>query len=145
MVAVMDVPSGATLKVVAATLPKWTAVAPVRFAPVIVTFVPPPGGPKAGVILVTAGGGAMTVKRVLGPGLLVPKLEVTVTVTMPFGSAGAMAVMLESEFTTMVAGTAPKSTAKAPVKLLPVMVTDVPPAPDPFLGEMAVTTGGGFV
>ena len=37
-----------TLKLVAAVVPKVTAVAPVRFSPVIVTAVPPAAGPFFG-------------------------------------------------------------------------------------------------
>ena len=37
-----------TLKLVAAVLPNITAVAPVRFVPVIVTVVPPAAGPLLG-------------------------------------------------------------------------------------------------
>jgi len=36
---------------------------------------------------------------------------------------------------------APNLTAVAPVKLVPVMVTDVPPAAGPDIGEIAVTVG----
>jgi len=36
----------------------------------------------------------------------------------------------------------PNLTAAAPVKLLPLMVTDVPPAAGPDVGEMAETEGG---
>ena len=39
----------------------------------------------------------------------------------------------------------PKLTAVAPVKLVPVMVTTVPPAVGPLLGLTPVTVGGGDV
>ena len=39
----------------AAVLPKLTAVAPVRFVPVMVTNVPPTSGPLVGLIAVTVG------------------------------------------------------------------------------------------
>ena len=42
---------------------------------------------------------------------------------------------------TPVAALAPKWTAVAPVKLVPVMVTDVPPAWGPLFGLTAVTVG----
>ncbi len=42
---------------------------------------------------------------------------------------------------TVVAGVVPKSTAVAPVKSVPVMVTVVPPAVGPALGLTAVTVG----
>ena len=41
-----------------------------------------------------------------------------------------------------VAAVPPKFTLVAPVKLVPVMVTDVPPAVEPDVGEMLVTVGG---
>jgi hypothetical protein len=37
--------------------PKLTAVAPLRFCPVILTVVPPPAGPELGLTLVLIGGG----------------------------------------------------------------------------------------
>ena len=40
-----------------------------------------------------------------------------------------------------VAAVAPKVTAAAPVKLVPVMVTVVPPPPGPEVGEIDVTVG----
>jgi hypothetical protein len=46
-----------TLKVVAVVPPKVTAVAPVRFVPVIVTLVPPDTPPEFGLTLVTDGAG----------------------------------------------------------------------------------------
>jgi len=41
----------------------------------------------------------------------------------------------------MLAGTVPKLIAVTPVKLVPKIVTDVPPAKGPPDGLMAVTTG----
>jgi hypothetical protein len=47
-----------------------------------------------------------------------------------------------AEFTVkVVAGVDPKLTAEAPVRLVPVMVTGVPPAVDPELGLTEVTAG----
>ena len=59
--------------------------------------------------------------------------------------AGAVAVMVV-ELTTMnvVAGVPPKETAEpVEVKLVPVMVTDVPPSAGPEVGERPVTVGAG--
>jgi hypothetical protein len=42
-----------------------------------------------------------------------------------------------------VAGFTPKATAVAPVKLVPLTVTDVPPALGPVLGLTAVTVATG--
>ena len=53
-VAVIEV-AELTVKLVALVVPNFTAVAPVRFVPVIVTAVPPGAGPDVGEIDVTAG------------------------------------------------------------------------------------------
>ena len=42
---------------------------------------------------------------------------------------------------TLVAAVVPKSTVVAPVKPVPVMVTNVPPAAGPLLGLIPVTVG----
>ena len=47
-----------TLKPVAAVLPNLTAVAPVKFVPVIVTEVPPASGPDVGLSPDTVGAAA---------------------------------------------------------------------------------------
>lgn len=49
-----------TVKLVAAVPPMLTAVAPVKFVPVIVTLVPPVVGPLDGFIVVTVGGAPTT-------------------------------------------------------------------------------------
>ena len=52
--------------------------------------------------------------------------------TVPAASAGSTAVMDVAEFTVkLVAAVVPNFTAVAPVKLVPVMVTDVCPADGP--------------
>ena len=53
-VAVIDV-GLLTVKPVALVAPNLTAVAPLKFVPVMVTVVPPPAGPAVGEMLVTAG------------------------------------------------------------------------------------------
>ena len=56
--------------------------------------------------------------------------------------AGEVAVIWVAELTVkVVAAVAPKTTAVAPVKLVPVMVTDVPPARGPAVGAIDVTVG----
>jgi hypothetical protein len=42
----------------------------------------------------------------------------------------------------LIAGAPPKLTLVTPVKLIPVMVTTVPPAAGPEVGEMPITVGG---
>ena len=62
------------------------------------------------------------------------------TVPLP---AGATAEIEVAELTVkLVAAAAPKVTAVAPEKPEPVMVTVVPPATGPDVGEIEVTVGG---
>ena len=56
--------------------------------------------------------------------------------------AGLSAVIVVSLTTVeFVAGVVPKSTAVAPVKPVPVIVTNVPPAAGPLVGLRPVTVG----
>ena len=72
----------------------------------------------------------------------VPPAVVTVTSTVPV-PAGDVAVIDVAELTVkLVALTAPNFTAVAPVRVVPVMVTNVPPAVGPDVGETDVTVGG---
>ena len=64
------------------------------------------------------------------------------TSTTPAAAAGAVAVIDVTELTVKaVAFVAPKRTAAAPVRLVPVMETEVPPAVDPLAGLTAETVG----
>jgi hypothetical protein len=116
---VLIVPELLTVKV-AAFPPNETAVAPVKFVPVIVT--PVPTAPLAGAKEVMAG---VTVKRVVvtkGP------LPGVVTVRGPVvAPAGTDVVIVPAESTVKVAATPLNETAVAPVK--PVIVTLVPTGP----------------
>ena len=59
----------------------------------------------------------------------------TVTSTVPAAPAGAVAVMEVALLTVkVVAAVAPNFTAVAPVKLVPVTVTEVPPVVGPEVG-----------
>ncbi len=70
-----------------------------------------------------------------------PPGVVTVTSTTPV-PAGLSAVILVLLTTVrVVAAMVPKSTTEAPVKLVPVMVTRVPPPAGPEVGLSAVTAG----
>jgi len=118
---VVIVPELLTVNV--ATLPpKKTALAPVKFVPVIVTLVPT--RPLAGVKEVMAG---VTVKRVVvfkGP------LPGVVTVMGPVvAPAGTVVVIVPEGLTVKVDATPLNETAVAPVKLVPVIVTAVPTGP----------------
>ena len=72
----------------------------------------------------------------------VPLGLVTVMSTVP-KPAGEVAVIEVAELTVKPAGTAPNLTAVAPVKLVPVIVTVVPPMIGPDVGDIAVTVGTG--
>ena len=71
----------------------------------------------------------------------VPTGVVTLTSTTPV-PGGEVAVIVVALTTVMpVADAPPNTTAVAPVKLAPVMVTPVPPATGPVVGEIEVTVG----
>ena len=73
----------------------------------------------------------------------VPPGVVTVTSTVPALPAGAVAVTEVADLTVNeAAAVAPKLTAEALVRLVPVMVTVVPPAVGPALGLTEVSVGG---
>ena len=75
---------------------------------------------------------------------LVPLVVVTVTFTVPGCPAGETAVIEVDETTvTLVAATVPKSTVAPGIKLVPVMVTEVPPVVGPEVGLTVVTIGAG--
>ena len=67
-----------------------------------------------------------------------PSGPVTVTSTVPV-PGGAVAVIEEAESAVTVAGVEPKSTAVAPARSDPLMVTLVPPAGGPVDGVTPVT------
>ena len=132
--------SETTVKLVAGEVPKSTAVAPVKAIPVIVTVLPPDSGPAVGLMLVTVGV-AVYVNWSAGEVADIPPGVVTVTSTTPV-PGGSSAVIVVSETTVkLVAGVMPKSTAVAPVKAVPVIVTVVPPVTGPSVGLMLVTVG----
>ena len=71
----------------------------------------------------------------------VPLGVVTVTLTVPV-PAGEVTVRLVAVTPLIeVPGLVPKSTAVAPVKLVPLTVTEVPPAAGPLEGLTPVTVG----
>jgi hypothetical protein len=99
-------------------------------------------GPEVGLTAVTVGTG-VEVNRSLELVTLVPPPVVTVTSTVPALAAGEVADIEVALVTVKVAAVAPKLTALTPVKLVPVMVTGVPPAVGPDIGLTPVTVGGG--
>ncbi len=121
----------------AAVVPKSTAVAPVKSVPVMVTVVPPAVGPEVGCDAGDRRGGDVgelvgsADRRWCRPAL------VTVTSTVPVAGrrgGGDRGGGVDGE---PMAGVVPKSTAVAPVKPVPVMVTVVPPAVGPAVGRDA--------
>jgi hypothetical protein len=117
---------------VAATLLNVTAVAPVKFVPVIVTDVPT--GPNVGVNEVIVGGGTVKLVR-LDP---VPPGAVTL-IGPVVAVAGTVAVICVAEFTVnVVAAALLNVTAVAPVKFVPVIMTDVPASPDVGVNDVIV-------
>ena len=134
-----------TTMIVALTPPNFTplvVLTPMKSVPVIVTAVPPLAGPLFGLTDVTVGG-AMYVNT--SPGLVadVPFAVVTCTSTPPgTPDAGDTAVTVVAlTFTKLVAATPPKVTAVVPVRLVPVIVTFVPPLCGPDVGFSEVTVG----
>ena len=128
-----------TLNVVAFTPSNVTAVAPVKFVPVIVTLVPPATGPEDGLTLVTVGAATYVNPLAFEP---VPPAVVTATVTAPAVLAGVVAVIWVALLTVkLVAFVPPNLTAVAPVRFVPVIVTLVPPAAGPEDGLTVVTVG----
>ncbi|MHC2619284.1 hypothetical protein ACVIW2_001316 [Bradyrhizobium huanghuaihaiense] len=65
----------------------------------------------------------------------------TLTSTVPAAPAGEVAVIDVAELNVKLADVAPNVTAVTPVKLVPVIVTEVPPAVGPAVGEIEVTVG----
>ena len=72
---------------------------------------------------------------------LVPPAVITVTSTVPV--PGAVVAVIEVALVTVndAAAKPPKLTFVTPVKFVPVMVTLVPPAPEPVLGLTPATVG----
>ncbi len=71
----------------------------------------------------------------------VPPGPITVTSTVPVPAGLTAVIELSLLNVKLVAGVVPKSTAVASVKLVPVIVTNVPPAPGPNAGLTPVTAG----
>jgi hypothetical protein len=121
---------------VAATPLKVTLVAAVRFVPVIVTVVPT--GPKVGANEVIVGAAATIVTskvcelQSLPPGVVTQIFPVIAPV-------GTVAVIFVGESTVKFAETPWNVTLVAPVKFVPVIVTDVPTGA--LVGEKEVTVG----
>jgi hypothetical protein len=124
-------------KLVAATPPKRTAVAPVRFVPVIVTTVPT--GPLVGVKLVMVGVGTVTINEDV---LVAEPLDVVTVICPVAAPAGTVTMICVAVLEVIVPFTPPpKRTAVAPVRFVPVIVTDEPA--EPLTGVKPVMVGTG--
>ena len=130
-----------TLKLPAPVAPNFTEVTPVKLVPVIVTDVPPVVGPEAGLTDGDGGRGDVGVEIGARRGARSPRggdghVHGAGGAGRRGGGDRGCGVDRET-----VAATVPKFTAVAPVKLEPVMVTDVPPAVGPDVGLTAVIVG----
>ena len=134
--AVMEVAVATML--VAATPPTVTLVAPTtKLAPAIVIVVPAVSGPDVGDTLAIVGRATYVNALAL---VAVPPTVVTATLCALAVPAGVFAVIEVAVATTLVAATPPIFTV-APIKLVPVIVIDVPPAIGPEIGETVVIVG----
>ncbi len=124
-----------TVKVAAVPL-KVTAVAPLRFVPVMVTV--DPARPLVGAKPVIVGAGGVTVK--LAAEVAVPPAVTTLIFPLvaPAGTEVEIWVALP---TTKVATVPLNLTLVVPVRFVPVMVTAMPV--EPLLGEKLLMLGGG--
>jgi hypothetical protein len=109
-----------TVNVVAVPL-NVTEVAPVKFVPAIVTFVP--GAPVVGVKLVIRGA---TVKRAA---LVDVPAGVVTEIGPDVAFAGTVAVNCVAEFTAKLAAMPLNLTAVAPTNAVPVITTELPIPP----------------
>ena len=129
-----------TTTLVAAVPPNVTDAAAAKFVPVIVTAVPPATGPLFGATLISVGTTTYVYPFTRFP--LCP-LTVTVTVAAPTLPAGVVAVIVVPFTTTTLPADVPPSVTVAPAaKLVPVIVTGVPPSVDPLFGLTLLSVGG---
>jgi hypothetical protein len=128
-----------TLKLLELVPLKLTAVAPVKFAPVRVTEVPT--GPLAGANDVIVGACVWTVTLKLDEVVAVPPPVVTVIGPVE-APVGTVAVIDVADATAKVAATPLKLTAVAPVKFVPVTVTEVPAGPLDGANDVIVGAAG---
>ena len=121
----------------AAVVPSFTDVVPVKFVPMIVTFVP--WKPCVGVNPVIVGPGAFVVTVKFDELAPVPMLVVT-AIGPVVAPPGTLALMLVSELTVKFTACVPLNvTAVALVKPVPVIETFVPTGP--LVGVNDVTVG----
>ena len=125
---------------VAGLAPKATAVAPLRWVPLMVTTVPPVVYPVVGANVVMVGGGWTYLNFAVD--VTEPPAVVTMMATVPAVSAGLVTTScVKVSDVTLAAGLAPNVTAVAPAKWVPLMVTTVPPVVGPRPGRMWRSSG----
>ena len=125
-----------TVKVTAAVPPNVTAVAPVKFVPVITSVAAPAA--RGEVMPVTVGAPIKPASVAVPPGV------VTETVLLLVAPTPTTAVILvELNTVNDATATPPRLTTDAPVKLVPVMVTVAPAAAD--VGKIEVIVGADTV
>src|SRR5258706_448842 len=133
----------ATVTPVAALPPTLTVAPAAKPVPVIVIPVPPLVEPDAGATLVTVGAGATYVKAFASVPFCASAL-VTVTLAGPAACAGVAAVIVVPLTTVTPVATLPPTLTVAPAaKLVPVIVTAVPPPLEPDVGATLDTVGAG--
>ena len=131
-----------TTTLVAAAVPNVTVAPETNPVPVIVTAVPPAGGPLLGETTLTVT--PVTYVKPLAKLPLWPPGFVTVTLVAPAVPAGVVAVIVVLfETTTFVAAVPPNVIVAPEAKFIPVIVTAVPPAVAPLLGDKLVIVGDG--
>ena len=116
---------------------KRTAVAPVKLVPVMVTEVPT--GPLVGLkeLMLGGAGGVVTVKLLALVAVPPGVLTWIGPLVAPLGTVAVIWVLV---FTVKLAAVPLKVTAVAPVKLVPLIVTEVPTGP--LLGVNELIVGG---
>jgi hypothetical protein len=123
------------MKEAAAVELNFTAVAPVKLVPVITTEVPT--GPEVGVKLVTNGVELTVKEEALAAETPLALVTVIVPVVVPVATTAVIEV---AELTMKEAAAVELNfTAVAPVKLVPVITTEVPTGPEE--GVKLVTNG----
>jgi len=129
------------VETVSADPPKDTVAPATKPVPASVTAVPPALAPLLGVTELTVGAATYVKQPVHVP--LCASGFVTVTLAAPAACAVVVPVMLVPVTLETVTGE-PPSEAVAPLwKLVPVMVTDVPPTAGPLVGASELTIGAG--
>lgn len=138
VVAVIEV-AEPTLTLVADAPPNVTVAPVTNPVPVIVTAVPPAGSPPFGDTAETVGAA-----RYVNPPdeATKPPGAVSATSTAPAACAGVVTITVVPVTVPKVPATPSNVTEVVPVKLVPVIVTIVPPAGRPPFGTIEVIVGG---